>query len=139
MKRVTSRIKINGPALKNLSRSSIIALEKTGTALKTEVVKSQVMPFGEDIYDSEGKKVHSGGNMQNDNTNVNYDNSSKGQVDLISNTPYARRMYFHPEYNFKKFENANAQGKWLEPWISGKEKDFCKNTFAKNYRREAGL
>lgn len=126
MKTVTSKIKINGPALKNLSRSSIIALEKTGTALKTEVVKSQVMPFDT-------------GNMQNDNTNVNYDNSSKGQVDLISNTPYARRMYFHPEYNFKRFENANAQGKWLEPWISGKEKDFCKNAFAKYYKREAGL
>lgn len=126
MKTVTSRIKINGPALKNLGRSSIIALEKTGTALKTEVVTSQVTPF-----DS--------GNMQNKGTDVNYDNSSKGQVELIVNTPYARRMYFHPEYNFKRFENANAQGKWLEPWISGKEKDFCKNAFVKHYRREAGL
>lgn len=126
METVTSKIKINGPALKNLSRSSIIALEKTVTALKTEVVTSQVTPF-----DS--------GNMQNEGTDVNYDNSSKGQVELIVNTPYARRMYFHPEYNFKRFENANAQGKWLEQWISGKEKDFCKNAFAKYYKREAGL
>ena len=38
-----------------------------------------------------------------------------------------------------KKENPNAQGNWLEPWISGKNKDFCKKAFAQFYKKEAGL
>jgi hypothetical protein len=36
-------------------------------------------------------------------------------------------------------ENANAQGKWLEPWISGQKKDFCKKAFAKFFKKIGGV
>ena len=62
-----------------------------------------------------------------------------GKVSLITSTPYARRMYFHPEYNFQTKENANARGNWYEPWISGKDKDFCSKAFSQFYKKEAGL
>lgn len=29
-------------------------------------------------------------------------------------TPYARRLYYNPQYNFSKDKNPNAQGKWFE-------------------------
>ncbi len=126
MKVVTSRVKLNTPKIKQLTRATTTALEKTMSALHTEVVKAQVMPFDT-------------GNMQNDNTYEDYSKSSKGQVSLITSTPYARRMYYHPEYNFQTTENANAQGNWYEPWISGKNKNFCKNAFSQFYKKEAGL
>lgn len=126
MKVVTSRLKLNTPKIKQLTRATTTALEKTMSALHTEVVKAQVMPFDT-------------GNMQNDNTYEDYSKSSKGQVSLITSTPYARRMYYHPEYNFQTTENANAQGNWYEPWISGKNKNFCKNAFSQFYKKEAGL
>lgn len=126
MKVVTSRVKLNTPKIKQLTRATTTSLEKTMSALHTEVVKAQVMPFNT-------------GNMQNDNTYEDYSKSSKGQVSLITSTPYARRMYYHPEYNFQTTENPNAQGNWYESWISGKNKNFCKNAFSQFYKKEAGL
>lgn len=29
-------------------------------------------------------------------------------------TPYARRLYYNPQYNFSKDSNPNAQGLWFE-------------------------
>jgi len=29
-------------------------------------------------------------------------------------TPYARRLYYNPQYNFSKDKNPNAQGLWYE-------------------------
>lgn len=46
------------------------------------------------------------------------------------NAPYARRLYFHPEYNFQKVNNPNAQGKWLKPWLpSGESEGFLRDAF----------
>lgn len=126
MKTVTSKIKLNAPKIKQLDRAVITSLEKTVSALHTEVVNAQVMPF-------------KSGNMQNDNTYEDYSNSKQGKVSLNTSTPYARRMYFHPEYNFSKEENPNARGNWYEPWTTGKEKDFCKKAFSQFYKKEAGL
>lgn len=35
-----------------------------------------------------------------------------GQIEW--NTPYARRLYYHPEYNFSQEKNAEAGGYWFE-------------------------
>ena len=126
MKTVTSKIKLNAPKIKQLDRAAITSLEKTISALHTEVVNAQVIPF-------------KSGNMQNDNTYEDYSNSKQGKVSLNTSTPYARRMYFHPEYNFSKEENPNDRGNWYEPWTTGKEKDFCKKAFSQFYKKEAGL
>lgn len=126
MKTVTSKIKLNVPKINQLSRAATTALEKTVSALHTEVVNAQVMPFDAGI-------------MQNDSTYEDYSNSKKGKVSLNTSTLYARRMYFHPEYNFQTTENPNAQGNWYEPWINGKNKNFCKNAFSQFYKKEAGL
>lgn len=126
MARVTSTITINQQRIKQLTRAQIQALEMTAEALHTEVVQAQVLPFDK-------------GTLQNESTFVDYSNSSKGIVTLVSSTPYARRLYYHPEYNFNISENKNAKGKWYEDWIEGKEKDFCKKTFKKFYKRLGGV
>lgn len=113
-------------AIKKLTDAQAKALEMTAEALHTDVVQAQVMP-------------RDTGHLQNESTFVDYAQSKSGTVTLVSQTPYARRLYFHPEINFRKTENANAQGKWLEDWISGTKKDFCKNAFAKFYKGEAGV
>lgn len=40
--------------------------------------------------------------------------SKFGQGRLIWNTPYARRLYYNPQYNFSKDLNPKAQGLWFE-------------------------
>lgn len=123
---VSSRIKINQFRIKNLSEATVKALEMTAEALHTEVVQAQVIPFDK-------------GTLQNESTFVDYSNSKKGKVTLVSSTPYARRLYYHPEYNFKTDENPKAKGKWYEDWIDGKKKDYCKDTFKKFYKQEGGV
>lgn len=122
-----STVKLNMGRIKQLERAAVTALEQTAEALHTEVVQAQVMP-------------RDTGTMQNESTFVDKSKSAQGTVALVTTAPQARRLYYHPEYNFQKEENPNAKGKWLEPWKDGGEHaDFCKKAFAEFYRREAGL
>lgn len=122
----TTTITLYPHKLKKLADAQVQALEMTAEALHTDVVQAQVMP-------------RDTGHLQNDSTFVDYSQSKSGTVTIVSQTPYARRLYFHPEYNFRKVENANAQGKWFEDWISGSRKDFCKNAFSKFFKKLGGV
>lgn len=86
-------------------------------------MESQVIPFDT-------------GNMQNDSMFVDDSKLNRGIVLIRVDTIYSRRMYFHPEYNFKKDKNSNAQGMWFEPWISGTKKMYLSITFARFLRKE---
>ncbi len=124
---VNSRIRLNLPRLRQLSDAAVSALEKTAEAVHTEIVQAQVMPFET-------------GNMQNESTFLDRSQSDKGLVKLVTSTPYARRLYYHPEYHFQTTENPNAKGKWLEDWEPGGSKeDFAVEAFKKLYRREANV
>lgn len=91
------------------------------------------------------------GALQNESTFVYTQDIANGKVELVSSTPYARRLYYHPEYNFhrtpwtdekgKRHEgNANAKGRWLDDYLKdGRKKNFAPDTFAKLYRKNAGL
>lgn len=119
----SSTVRMNFPLLRQLTQAQIKALEETAEALHTEVVQAQVIPF-----DSS--------NLQNNSTFVDYTNVQTGRAVLSSTAPYARRLYFHPEYHFDKGENPNARGKWYEDWLQGgKHQDFCQKAFAESYRR----
>lgn len=125
--RVNSTIRIYDTVLRRLNAATVTALEKTGEHLHTEVVQAQVIPF-----DS--------GHLQNDSTFVDTSNSKNGSVSIIHSTPYARRLYYHPEYNFDKGENPNAKGKWYEDWLpGGKKENDCAKTFKEFYKQEGGL
>lgn len=124
---VKSTVKMNFPRIKQLTQAAVTALEMTAEALHTEVVQAQVMPFD-------------GGNLQNESTFVDYKESKQGKVTLVSSTPYARRMYYHPEYNFQTDENPFAGGEWYEPWLpGGVSQDFAKNAFKRFYRKVGGV
>lgn len=123
---VSSRVQIYPRAVGNLTANQKKALELTAEALLTEVRTAQKMPF----YT---------GTLQNDNTFVDNSQSVKGIVSIVSATPYARRLYFHPEYNFFKGKNSDAGGKWFEDWISGDKKDWCKKTYKKIYKQLTGV
>ena len=124
---VNSIINLNFPRIKQLTQAQSQALEQTAEALHTEVVQAQVFPFDT-------------GNLQNESTFVDCSESSRGQVTLASTAPYARRVYFHPEYHFQTKENPNARGLWYEDWLPGGSKDqFCQKAYKEIYRRIVGL
>lgn len=124
---VSSKIKLNMPAVKQLDKAKVAALRMTGDALLTQVKNTQVMPFDT-------------GNLQNESTFEDCAQRRNGTVKIVSSTPYARRLYFHPEYNFSREENIAAGGKWFAPWLDGgTRQNFCSRAFVRFYRKEAGL
>lgn len=40
--------------------------------------------------------------------------SDVGKGRVVWNTPYARKLYYNPQYNFSKDKNPNARGLWFE-------------------------
>ena len=146
MIQVNSKVKLNAPYIRQLTRAQIMALEQTAEALHTEVVQAQVVPRMD-------------GTLQNEAFFVDKTQSENGSVSLIHSTPYARRLYYHPEYNFHKEPweetwtdkdgklhkathegNPNARGKWFVDWMrGGKKANFAINVFKAFYRRLTGL
>ena len=118
---VTSRIELNMSVLNMLDNAQRQAFEQTADATLTELRDRQVMPFDT-------------GNLQNDSTFI--DTSQSDKVSIVSATPYARRLYFHPEYNFKRGNNANAGGKWFESFLND---DFIVSAYAKLLKQIGGL
>ncbi len=124
---VKSTVKLYTPRIRELTQAAVRALELTAEALHTEVVQAQVFPFQT-------------GNLQNESSFVDYSESGQGKVTLVSSTPYARRLYYHPEYHFGKDENPNARGKWYTDWLQGGSKaGFAPKAFKEFYKKEAGL
>ena len=124
--KVSSTIKLNEAKLKELTRQQYISLAQTADALITDIRDEQLMPFDT-------------GNLQNDSTCLDDSQKEQGRVSIVSTTPYARRLYYHPEYDFRHTNNAKAGGKWFEPYISGNRTYFLKDTFAKLFKRNGGL
>ena len=127
MIKVNSKIKLNMAKMRQLTSAQATALEQTAEALHTEIVQAQVVPRDK-------------GTLQGEAFAPDYSQSRSGKVTLVHSEPYARRLYFHPEYHFQKGENPNAKGEWFEDWMpGGKNADFAINAYKKLYRRLGGL
>ena len=96
---VKSTVKMNFPRIKQLTQAAVTALEMTAEALHTEVVQAQVMPFDT-------------GRLEEDSFFADYSHSRQEKATLVVSTPYARRLYYHPEYDFQTDENPFAGGDW---------------------------
>lgn len=112
------KVNINHKNLAAIEDIAAQALVKTADAIKKDVQQSQTMPFKT-------------GTLQNRSTNVDNSQAKDFKVSIVSDTPYARRMYFHPEYNFTREHNKAAGGEWCEPYLNGAKKDFAQSEFEK--------
>ena len=116
---------MNHAALATLAKAQRQALEMTGQQVLNDLRNSQTMPFDT-------------GNMQNDQTYMDDSHSSQGFVSVVTDAPQARRLYFHPEYNFQRGKNPNAGAGWLDPYIDGNKAGDVKRWFKQFVRRNGG-
>lgn len=123
--KLTPKVTYNSANINRIEADISKALLKTADAVKTDVQQSQTMPFDK-------------GQLQNRSTFVDASKASSGKASVVSDTPYARRLYFHPEYHFSDKENPNAGGAWFEPYISGAKKDYAKKVFARFMQNSLG-
>lgn len=112
-----SRIIWDKKGLKHVDDAMARALGISGHLLQDDIREAQVIPRMDGTLSGEAFTV-------NDKT------AKQGYIRFTFSTPYARRLYFHPEYHFHKEPwvdkdgkshdgNPNAQGYWMEPWFEG--------------------
>lgn len=118
-------VKMNRGAVRRLSEAQAKALSMTASEILSRTRNDGVMPF--DI-----------GTMQNESTFVDDSKILSGTVSIAVDTPYARRLYFNPDYDFNRMKNVNAGGEWFEGWITGKRKKEAIKIYKQFYKRTAG-
>lgn len=125
-------VKLDRNAVRRISEAAKMAALDTLEEVKTDIVNSATMPFDD-------------GDMQNHQTFVVVEGEDEINgipsyfVSLVTGSPQARRLYYHPEYKFQQGKNPNAGAFWLEPYISGEKSEFVETKFAEIFREKAGL
>ena len=114
---------MNRAVLGRLSAAALQALEQTTEAVKSDIVISAVVP----------KQT---GELER-SVSVDTSQIKMGKTAIKFDTPYARRLYWHPEYDFRKDKNANARGKWMQTYIDGEKREFARKAFKRLYLRAA--
>jgi hypothetical protein len=116
---------MNQSALHQISRAQAQALAMTAQQMLNETRNDQVMPFDT-------------GNLQNESSFVDDKDASRGKASIVHDTPYARRLYYHPEYNFRTDKNPNARGEWWEDWLTGSKRGSPMTLFKQFLKRLSG-
>lgn len=118
-------VKMNAKGLKMVKEAQIIACKKTAMKMLAEKVDMQEIPMDE-------------GTLQNVMTDVDDSAAARGLVQIVSQGPYAARLYYNPQYDFNQTFNTNAKGEWWEDFLTGKNKNRPAQLFEYFYKQSAG-
>ena len=117
------RVILDHNAIQGVEKKAYQALGMTAKVLQDEIRDEEVIPMDT-------------GHLSGEAFFVDTTTEMKGYVRMIFQTPYARRLYFHPEFHFRKGYHANAQGLWIKPWQNGgKYEKRPQEIFAKILKR----
>jgi hypothetical protein len=116
-KNMNFKLTIDDSSLEELELKAFEYLWYTSEALHTDLMLSQTMP-------------RDSGHMQNRATRVQ--KVDKDEYQLLTDTPYAKWVYFNPEgKRIHTDKNPSARDHWLETYVSGDKKDYIYETFLK--------
>lgn len=115
--KVDATFEMNDEWLARFEKAALAALDKTAEALKSDLVLSGTMPKDT-------------GALEGPATTVNRKWLPDGLILLASSTPYARKLFWHPEYNFRQDKNPKAGGRWFDVYLKGYARErFIPDTF----------
>ena len=115
-------IKLDRAKINTIVNAKNKALEETTEAILSDIKTSAVVPKGDT------------GELERSSF-VDLSRINDGITSIIFDTPYARRLYWHPEYNFRQDKNVNAQGKWMQSYVDGENKEFVVNAYKENLKK----
>lgn len=119
-------VKLDYVKIRDITEAQKTAASKTAEKLMHDIIQSQTIPFQE-------------GTLQNIQTSIDRGELSKGRISIVHDTPYARRLYYNPQYKFSKVKNKLAGGLWWEPWLKGDKKEFARKIYAYFFKKDAGI
>lgn len=115
MSKVKVKVDLYPGAIRRLQEIVQQAFEMTAEEVLTDVRNSQTVP--KDMGELERSSF--------------VDADVKAMVaHIVFDTPYARRLYWHPEYNFRQDKNQFAGGLWMQTYLDGEKRRFVKDTFS---------
>lgn len=123
--KIAVKVRINSRVVKSMENAAFKAAQTATEETFKEIKNAQVMPYDNGI-------------MQNTSTFTDV-SKEDGCIKalIIVDASQARRLYYHPEYNFQTVNNPNAGAGWFEMWgEGGKYEDFFRNAYEKNFRKE---
>lgn len=141
-------IKLNKQAVEKLRKAMKDSAESTMEQLDENLKNNAMtMPFdtgnmqngGTYVYTRTDGTIRQGATVSGNDV-VDFSEEGTIHVALTNDAPQARRLYYHPEYNFQQTKNPDAGGKWFSPYLIGGEKEsFIKDTYAAIFKEKAGL
>ncbi|SHK39588.1 Minor capsid protein [Clostridium cavendishii DSM 21758] len=120
---INVKVEIFEDKINELIQAQKMSIESTTNDVLEDIKTSAVVP-----YDT--------GNLQ-DSSSVDLSALDNGVTHIYFDTPYARRLYWHPEFNFRRDKNANAQGKWMQDYVDGEKVEFIKEKFKNHLKSNA--
>lgn len=121
MVKATASVKISAEKMAELKEAEMKALEMTAQAVLDDAVAQAVVPKDTGALEGSGFIRE----------------AREGVWQVVFSTPYARRLYWHPEYHFRTDKNPNAQGKWMHSYIHD-DRDWVDDTYKKFLKQCAG-
>lgn len=118
--KVTVNVTLNQSKIKELEQVQYQALEMTAQAVLTDIKTSGVVP--KDVGTLEESAF------------IDTSQIKEGIAFIVFDTPYARRLYWNPQYNFRTDKNPNARGKWMETYHMGDKRKWVIETYGKFVR-----
>lgn len=119
------KIVMNKTGLKKITEAQIIACKKTAMKMLAEKIDAQEIPLSE-------------GTLQNVLTDVDDSAAKSGTVSIVSQGPYAAKLYYNPQYNFNHEFNTKAKGEWWEDYLTGKNQERPKKLYMYFYKQASG-
>jgi hypothetical protein len=119
---MANRVEINlkYPQVDALQRNQREALRKGAEAALGRLRRLRYIPYKTGRLDM--------------NTRVNTDNLGKNEVRIVSDVPYAVRVYHMPGTRFTRRVNWNARAYWFEPFLSGEYRSVIWDEFVEVLR-----
>lgn len=117
------KIELNQAVVQMIETNIQEAFVETGEQVKQEIEDEEVIP-----YDT--------GALQRSlrlRTRLSFRRGRN--INISTNENYGARLYYHPEFKFKKDHNKNARAKWFHPWIAGPKTSGITTKFANNLRK----
>ena len=136
------KITLDLAKIKALEDCVIKSAELTMEQVKQDLISSATMPFDTGNMQNGGTYVSAKDEPKNTvkgNEVIKLSTDSEIHIALTNDAPQARRLYYHPEYNFQQGKNENAGAEWLEPYLTGDKKEFVKDTFEEIFKKRSGV
>lgn len=97
------------------------ALLQTAYEVKADLQASGTMPI-------------KSGHLQNEATYVCTARIGRDIAAIVSDTAYARRKFFNPQFNFNRSVNKAAGGRWFDAYTAGGKGGPVRDVFARKFR-----